>query len=131
VSSGNDIVVHAPEAPDTLDGELASSSPEDKSSAPGLPHKPSAGASKSWWSASISSLLEDGEVKKAKEAVGKLREPVKDSAAAHWRFEDRPLSAEEKKGLWVLFGIVGLGWLVGGLAAPKKTEIQHEHEHAH
>jgi hypothetical protein len=60
------------------------------------------------------------EAHQAKEAAKTLREPVKEPPP-QWHFEDRTLAPQEKRGLWVLLGIVGLGWLAGGLAAPKST----------
>lgn len=39
----------------------------------------------------------------------------------------RSLDEDERKGLWVLLGIIGGGWLLGGLFGPKKRSAKIEH----
>ncbi|KAG0140340.1 hypothetical protein CROQUDRAFT_726203 [Cronartium quercuum f. sp. fusiforme G11] len=42
-----------------------------------------------------------------------------------FEFEDRPLNAEERRGLYGLLGLVSVGWLLGGLFAPAPSLHHH------
>lgn len=51
--------------------------------------------------------------------------PAKDDISEkpdEFRFEERDLSGEERRGVVVLVGILVGGWLLGGLAGPRKAK---------
>lgn len=50
---------------------------------------------------------------------------ITDPASAPPLPKSRPLTEEDRKGLWILLGLVAGGWIAGGIFSPRKRKQHH------
>lgn len=55
------------------------------------------------------------------ESLAKITDP----ASAPRLPKSRDLTEEDKKGLWILLGLIAGGWIAGGLLSPRKRKQEH------